>query len=239
MSASVQKKIRNLCSAGVSILALLVALVGTAWAEQRAPQRRERVPVQERVQHDRGPAQPPPRHETAFKPVPGTKLEIRAVQYDGSTNGTLTVQVRNKDKTVQKFAASGLYFIPEGDPDKAPQRLGAVGPMQLAKGPAQERTELAIAAGETVELNLDVFCIDSHRSSPTPQHKFNIGATRMPKELSATIENRATKSVEEAKSSGHAKPRAAAKSRIQSEVWKSRDSKWIKLDGEGMQEATK
>lgn len=231
MSLSIQKKLRNLCSAGVSILALLVALVGTAWAE--APLRQQsRVP--HHVQRT-----PPPRHDTAFKTVPGTKLEIRAVQYDGSTNGTLTVQVRNKDKTAQKFSAAGLYFVPEGDPDKAPQRLGAVGPMQIANGPAEERAELAIAPGQTVELNLDVFCIDSHRSSPTPQHKFSIGATKLPKELSATIEQRATRAVEEAKSSGAAAPRPAAKGKIQSEVWKSRDSKWVPLDGEGKQEATK
>jgi hypothetical protein len=34
-------------------------------------------------------------------------------------------------------------------------------------------------------------------------------------------------------------PRKAAKSAIQSEVWKSRDANWQKLDGEGKQEANK
>jgi len=31
----------------------------------------------------------------------------------------------------------------------------------------------------------------------------------------------------------------AAKGAVQSEVWKNRDKKWIKLDGEGEQEAAK
>ena len=31
----------------------------------------------------------------------------------------------------------------------------------------------------------------------------------------------------------------AAKSAVQSEVWKNRDKKWIKLEGEGAQEAAK
>ena len=30
-----------------------------------------------------------------------------------------------------------------------------------------------------------------------------------------------------------------AKSAVQSQVWKNRDKKWIELDGEGKQEATK
>jgi hypothetical protein len=70
---------------------------------------------------------------------------------------------------------------------------------------------------------------------------FNIGATRMPKELAATIEGRADNAVRAKRASGAAAPaaRPAAKSEIQSEVWKSRDAKWIKLDGEGQQEATK
>jgi hypothetical protein len=192
-------------------------------------QRRERRPV----------VTAPVKHDTKFHKVPGTQLELRATTYDGSTNGTLTVEIKNAAKTAQKFSATGLYFVPEGNPDSAPQRLGAVGPMQITSGNAKEQTELTIAAGATVEVKLEVFCIDSHRSSPSTQNVFNVGATRMPKELAVAIEGRADNAVRAKRASGERAPRPAAKGDIQSEVWKTRDSKWIKLEGEGKQEATK
>lgn len=224
--------LRNPTTLAVSLFVLLVALLGSVFADDDMPQQR------------RAPRRPPPpqaavKHDTKFHKVPGTQLEIRATTYDGSTNGTLTVEVRNAAKTAQKFAATGLYFVPEGDPDSAPQRLGAVGPMQVTSAMKAEQTEVTIAAGSTVEIKLDVFCIDSHRSSPSPQNVFNVGATRMPKELAATIEGRADNAVKAKRASGERAARPAAKSDIQSEVWKSRDAKWIKLDGEGQQEATK
>lgn len=207
----------------ISVFFLLVAMVGTAWAERAVPQQVTRPK--------------PMRHDTAFKSVPGTKLQIRAVEYNGSTNGTLTVQVKNSQKSSQKFSATGLYFVPEGDADKAPQRLGAVGPMQMAT--AKTVNELEIAAGATVEVQLDVFCIDSHRPSPSPSNRFNIGASKLPKELAAQIETRANAAVGKQAEAGAAAPRPAAKSDIQTEVWRSRDAKWVELDGEGKQEAAK
>jgi len=221
-----------------TLLSLLVLLIGGTALAERAPVPQRRMPP--RVE----PAAPV-RHDTKFGAVPDTKLEVRAVQYDGSTNGRLHVQVRNSSKTAQKFSAKGLYFVPEGNPDTAPQRLGAVGPMQLASdGPSngqagKEMSELDIAPGATVDLVLDVFCIDSHRSSPSPQNSFNVGVKRMPKELAQTIENRADAAVDAVRSTGNAAPRPAAKSSIQGEVWRSRDSKWIELDGEGKQEVGK
>lgn len=216
--------LRNPTTVALSLCVLLFGLLSSAFAD-----RRERLP-------HRFPPEPRPtsvmKHDTKFRAVPGAKLEIRATTYDGSTNGTLVVEVRNPGKTAQKFSAAGLYFVPQGDPDQAPQRLGAVGPMQIAGG--TEQTEAVIAAGATVEIKLDVFCIDSHRASPSTENVFSVGATRMPKELTSTIEGRADAAVRAKKA-----PRPAAKSEIQSEVWKSRDAKWIKLDGEGQQEATK
>lgn len=176
--------------------------------------------------------------DTKFRAVPDAKLELRAVQYDGSTNGRLHVQIRNPAKTAHKFSAQGLYFVPEGDPNSAPQRLGAVGPMQIAND-GKEVSELEIAPGATVDVVLDVFCIDSHRASPSPQNKFSVGVKRMPKELVQTIEKRADTAVDAARADGQAAPRPAAKSSIQGEVWRSRDSKWVELDGEGKQEAGK
>jgi len=61
----------------------------------------------------------------------------------------------------------------------------------------------------------------------------------MPRELADTIERRATTAVDEARASGATDARPAAKGKIQSEIWRSRDSKWIELDGEGKQEAAK
>jgi len=51
------------------------------------------------------------RHDTKFKSVPDSSLQIRAVEYDGSVNGTLKVQVKNTQKTAQEFTATGLYFV--------------------------------------------------------------------------------------------------------------------------------
>ncbi len=218
---------RNLSTFTVSFL-ILLGLVSTSIAE-RAPERR----------HLPTPAGPV-HHETKFSKVPGGKLQIRAVEYDGSTNGTLKVQVKNPSKTAQTFSATGLYFVPEGDPSSAPQRLGAVGPMHLeTDNDPKELTQLEVAAGATVEVALDVFCIDSHRASPSPTNVFNVASARLPKELAQTIEQRADLAVSEARKHGDAAPRPAAKATIQSEVWRSRDAKWIRLDGEGSQEAAK
>lgn len=227
------RSLRNLITLALS---MLVLLLGTALADEEwEPQQQQRIP------HMRPPTPPKAvRHDTKFSKVPGSKLQIRAIEYDGSTNGTLKVQIKNTDKTVQSFSATGLYFVPDGDPDSAPQRLGAVGPMQLAAGGApKELNKLEIAAGATVEVALDVFCIDSHRSSPSPANVFTVGVKRMPKELTQTIEKRADSVVYKAAADGESAPRPAAKQAIQSEVWKSRDAKWIQLDGEGAQEATK
>lgn len=217
----------------VALVSLLVLLIGGTALADRMPERQRRIP------HPHPHTAPAAvRHDTKFHAVPDAKLQVRAVQYDGSTNGRLHVQVHNPGKAAQKFSAQGLYFVPEGDPNTAPQRLGAVGPMQIAND-GKELSELDVAPGATVEVVLDVFCIDSHRSSPSPLNKFNVGAKRMPKELVQTIEKRADDVVEQARARGDSAPRPAAKQSIQGEVWRSRDSKWIELDGEGKQEVGK
>jgi hypothetical protein len=57
----------------------------------------------------------------------------------------------------------------------------------------------------------------------------------MPASLARTIDDNAKKAADE--NGGYAAP--AAKGAVQGEVWKARDAKWIKLDGEGKQEADK
>lgn len=169
------------------------------------------------------------------------KLAVKVVSYDGSTNGELTVQVKNTSKTATRFSAQGLYFIPDGDRDQAPQRLGAVGPFQIATddGEAERarsrRESLVIQPGATVELTLDVFCIDSHRDSPSPSTPFTVAKTRMPKSLASSIDKKARSAAHAV--GGFAAP--AAKAEVQSVVWSTRDADWVKLEGEGDQEATK
>ena len=177
----------------------------------------------------------PARADKKFHSIPSSgKLEVRVVSYDGSVNGALTVEVRNPAKKAARFSAQGLYFVPDGDADKAPQRLGAVGPMQIA-GDEDARDVLMIPAGETVTVTLDVFCIDSHRAAPDSSTPFTIGKKRMPRSLAAKIDKSARKAA--ADEGGFAAP--AAKAKVQSEVWRNRDAKWVELDGEGAQEASK
>lgn len=171
-----------------------------------------------------------------FHPMPGGKgrLAVKVVAYDGATNGVLTVAVKNTSGKPQRFSAEGLYFVPDGDPDHAPQRLGAVGPLQLADASDNHRQDaIEIAAGATAVVNLDVFCIDSHRDSPSSDNTFTLGKSRLPKQLARTIEASAKLEADDA--GGY----APAKGAIQGRVWEARDKKWIRLDGEGVQEADK
>jgi hypothetical protein len=225
----VRKIVCNSIAVAVSILGLLTALV------MAEPSRRPH-PVPQAA------GEPPAaavHHDTAFHAVPDSKLEMRVVSYDGSVNGTLTVELRNRTQATEKFTSSGLYFVPEGNPDTAPQRLGAVGPMRLTGATEKEQKELAIAPGATVQVALDVYCIDSHRSSPSSANAFDVAASRLPKELSTKIDLDADAEVASKRAAGAPAPRYEAKGAIQSKVWQSRDAKWVPLSGEGKQEASK
>jgi hypothetical protein len=186
---------------------------------------------------------PVPVAATGFEKLPGEQgktspLLMRIVQYQGSTNGAITVEVKNPTSTPQEFSAKGVYFVPAGNANEAPQRLGAVGPFQLHRSegaPSQRLERTTIAAGATERLTLDVYCIDSHRASPSSSTSFRIAKDRVPESLVKAIDADAATAAEGY--GGVSSPRA--KSNVQSEVWKNRDKKWIKLDGEGKQEAAK
>jgi hypothetical protein len=179
----------------------------------------------------------------SFVPIPAdqtggqkTGLEIRVTGYDGSVNGQIGVDVRNPQKHPVEFAARGLYFVPNGNPDTAPQRLGAVGPFRVKTDKGwEQREKMTIAAGAVANLKLDVYCIDSHRGSPSSATGFHMGKDRIPKTITDDIYRDATKASE--KSGGIASP--SAKGDVQSQVWKNRDKKWVELDGEGKQEVGK
>jgi hypothetical protein len=185
--------------------------------------------------------QPAARAAADFDKLPGDQgktspLLMRVVKYDGSTNGAITVDVKNPTDKPQEFSAKGIYFVPTGNPNEAPQRLGAVGPFQLQSSNGSHRTDhTTIAPGTTARMTLDVYCIDSHRASPSTATSFRPAKERMPAALSRSIDADAQKSA--AGLGGVSAP--AAKGNVQSEVWKNRDKKWIKLDGEGAQEAGK
>ena len=175
---------------------------------------------------------------TAFDPLPPNPNEkpsgllIRVVRYEGSTNGGMTVEVKNPTAQPVEFSPGGLFFVPQVDPDKAPQRLGAVGSFLLKGQPAEKVT---VGAGGALQLGLDVYCIDSHRSSPSSSTPFRIGKERMPRQLTQAIDANSKKAADSL-GGVHAAP---AKSAVQGEVWKTRNEKWIKLDGESKQEANK
>jgi hypothetical protein len=176
-----------------------------------------------------------------FDKLPGEQgktspLLLRIVKYDGGTNGAITVDVKNPTDKAQEFSAKGIYFVPTGNPNEAPQRLGAVGPFQLQSSNGPQRMDhTTIAAGATARMTLDVYCIDSHRGSPNSATSFKVANDRVPPALTRAIDADAAKSAEGL--GGVSAPRA--KGAVQSEVWKNRNKKWIKLEGEGAQEASK
>ncbi|HVR63603.1 MAG TPA: hypothetical protein VMU50_17000 [Polyangia bacterium] len=163
-------------------------------------------------------------------------LLLRIVKYEGSTNGSITVDVKNPTGQPQDFSAKGVYFVPQGNANDAPQRLGAVGPFKvLGERGAERREEITIAPGAVERMALDVYCIDSHRASPGPATSFRVAKDRVPPVLMRAIDSDAT----HAASAYGGVSAARAKAAVQSEVWKNRDKQWIELDGEGRQETGK
>jgi hypothetical protein len=172
----------------------------------------------------------------AEKPGKSMELLIRIVEYAGSSNGAITVDVKNPTNQPQQFTARGLYFVPLGNANEAPQRLGAVGPFQVERaGGFERREQLTIEPGKTERLVLDVYCIDSHRASPGSSTGFRVARDRVPAKLTREIYDDAAASADAF--GGLAAP--AAKGAVQSQVWKNRDKSWIPLDGEGKQEVGK
>ena len=94
---------------------------------------------------------------------------------------------------------------------------------------------MKIAPGASVKANLDVYCIDSHRSSPSSTTPFRIAKERLPPQLTQAIDAEA-KTVSAPLGGVSAPP---AKSAVQSTVWRNRDAKWIPVEGESKQEIGK
>ena len=86
--------------------------------------------------------------DKGFVPLPTAAgvpkdLEIQVRRYEGSTNGQLTVEIRNPTTRTVKFEAGGLYFVPEQNANDAPQRLGAPVLLPCASSPAALNTATA------------------------------------------------------------------------------------------------
>ncbi len=161
-------------------------------------------------------------------------LKIRVVKYDGNTNGEMVVEVKNTGRTTATFSSDGLFFVPKGDPEKAPQRLGAAGPFTELAGKRSivRQGTMVVAAGKTTRIRLEVFCIDSHRSSPSSSTKFSVAKSKLPKSLRRELKkgNDAIYRKNRGRSLGH------SKGEVQSNVWTTRDKDWVKLEGERAQE---
>jgi hypothetical protein len=163
-------------------------------------------------------------------------VSLRIVKYDGATNGVLEVEIKNTRAEPAQFSARGLYFVPDGNANDAPQRLGAVGPFSVQTPRGWERREsMTLPPGGAAKLKLDVYCIDSHRGSPSSSTDFHVAKGRVPKRLSDDIAADAVRAA--APLGGVLAPEA--KPAVQSQVWKNRDRNWLKLEGEGAQEADK
>ncbi len=163
-------------------------------------------------------------------------LQIRVVNYQGSTNGQMVIELKNPSAGEAVFSAEGLYFVPDGPADSAPQRLGAVGGFDIVHKKETRRDErYTVKPGEAIVLKLDVYCVDSHRPSPTSSTPFHVAATRMPRALFDRINNEAKTSAKA--NGGFAAPQA--KRSVQQAVWSNRDSDWVELAGEGQREKTK
>ncbi len=174
--------------------------------------------------------------EPGFLSVPGPKagespspVKLKVVGYGGHTNGEMVVEVFNDSPSKASFDPSGLYFVPQGDPETAPQRLGATGPFEVSEGAGwQDSQSLELAPGERKKVKLQVFCIDSHRPSPSPSTPFALASERMPSALRGQVEQ-GTSAILKANTVGNAK---YAKGEVQGYIWQTRDSNWVPLEGE-------
>jgi hypothetical protein len=173
------------------------------------------------------------RAENVFGSMPAadgkkSALQIRQVDFSGGASGHIMVEVRNPTQGPEAFEARGLYFVPRGNAQSAPQRVGAVGPFDAKEGQTWRRmNKLVVEPGQTVRLKLQTFCLDSHRGSPGKGQGYKVARERLPKDLTSANEAAATRSLK-AKSGKF----EDAQGEIQSQVWSNRNKKWIKLEGE-------
>lgn len=162
----------------------------------------------------------------------GKTLRIKIIGYKG---GKMHVKVRNVGRASVAFRADGLFFVPAGKPERAPQRMGAAGPMEVSEaGTWKRKMAHRIGAKKTATFRLDVFCLDSHRASPSDGQAFSVAKKRLPKRLRRKIVEGSNRIYRKAKRYKRPSRRA-----IQGYIWKTRNKRWIKLQGERKGEKTR
>lgn len=166
-----------------------------------------------------------------FAPLPAqkgrsTRLEIRFVEYKG---GQVIADVRNRTRRPLVFDPQGLYFVPDGNPEKAPQRMGAAGTFEVLESEAWKvRDKMKVAAKKVMRVRLQVFCLDSHRASPSNGQGFSVARRRLPRGL----QKRIVKGANSALMGRGARQLPSARNSAQAHIWKVRNSRWIRLEGE-------
>lgn len=171
-----------------------------------------------------------------FHPLPAApgqhgRFELRVVQYDDGVHGEMTVEVHNLSATPAAFSARGLYFLPDNNPDSAPQRLAVVGGIRTGSEDAP-RDLIQLAAGASTRVRFDVYCIDEDRHAPETTTDFTMASARLPERLSAELESDTAAVVKTIK----LKADDDQLRRIQPLVWSARRDVRVKLKGDGAQE---
>lgn len=159
------------------------------------------------------------------KPGQVQKLHIKVLGYRG---WKMEIVVTNKSHSPRSFEPNGLYFIPKGSPERAPQRLAASGPFyaKMSRKWARHTKGIKIPANSQQKLRLEVFCLDSHRSSPRNGQAFRLANKRLPQSLRRVFRKNSIKYMKQHKSRSH------FRGANQSMIWRERNKKWIKLEGE-------
>jgi len=150
-----------------------------------------------------------------------TSLKIRFVKF---VRGKAIVELRNDGAFKTTFKAQGLFFVPEVNPERAPQRMVAAGPFYVASR-STPLSSLGIAAGKKARVTLNVFCLDAHRSYPSDGQRYRIAKARLPKDLRSAISRGAATIVNSASA-------RQASYRLQSHIWTVRSGDWVRLEGE-------
>ena len=152
-----------------------------------------------------------------------TSLQIRVLRYTGGVHGKMIIEVRNRGAREETFSARGLYFVPAVAPERAPQREGAAGPFEVASLPSRQRaSSLAVRPGQTARLDLQTFCLDSHRPSPPRGQAYRVASRRLPAVLESRIESGTASILAGGGDAGA----------VQQLVWSTRNQRWIVLEGE-------
>lgn len=174
-----------------------------------------------------------------FHPMPpGTgqdgKFELRVVHYDDGVHGEMTVEVHNLGNASSNFSARGLYFTPDDNPNIAPQRLAVVGGIRTGSEDAP-RDLIQVAAGGTMKVRFDVYCLDEDRHAPRSSTQFTLARSRLPDALQVGLEQATAEVVKTIK----LKADDDQQRRIQPLVWQVRRDpslRGLKLRGDGAQE---